>query len=431
MMPAWGIQTGVSPLCALLILLVPLAIAGLALINTGFGRARGAAHAMLSSLAAVAIAALVYCLWGCSWAGFPAGPRHLFMLGGKPWDWIGGAPLLLRAATLQSSTASLTLLLELFTVSLAALIPISTGAGRWRLRSVCISTAIFAGCTYPLFAHWVWGNGWLAQLGGNFGLGRGCLDPGGAGTVQALGGLSALSIAWILGPRRGRYVAGGGLTSIPGHNIVYVLFGCALLVPGWIGMNSAGAMLFAGVTPARIPLIAVNTVLSASISCLVALAVTRVRFGKPDASLCANGWVAGLVASSAVCCFVTPAIALVVGAVAGALVMLSVELLEVHLMVDDPGGAISVHVVAGLWGLLALGIFPRLSGTGGDSGQLLAQVVGVAALVGLMLPISFGLNWLQNRIDPQRVSPGGERMGTDLHELGGGAYPEFALRSEE
>jgi Amt family ammonium transporter len=280
-----------------------------------------------------------------------------------------------------------------------------------------------AGWTYPLFAHWVWGGGWLAQLGSSYGLGRGLLDSGGASTIQVVGGLTALTVVWIIGPRRGKYAQDGIAPAIPGHNIVYVLLGALLIVPGWIALNAAGAILFVGAAPSRTPLIAINTVLSAAAACLAALFITRVRFGKPDASLCANGWVGGLVASSAVCAFVSPLLAIGVGLIAGGLVTGAVELLELRLSVDDPGGAISVHAVAGIWGLLAVGIFVP--------GQMLAQVVGVASLLGVVLPLSYSLNWLLDRVHPQRTDSEGERLGMDLHELGAGAYPEFMIHNEE
>jgi Amt family ammonium transporter len=422
-------------ICGVLLVLVPLTLAGLSLINTGFGRARSAATTMLSSLAAIAIAATLYCLVGFSWEGVAGGSSHFLMLGGKPWDWIAAEPLLMRGVVFNGSSASMAILLQVFLVGIAALIPISSGADRWRLRSTCISTVMLAVWTFPLFAHWVWGGGWLAQLGSNFNLGQGFLDAGGAGTVQVVGGVSALAITLILGPRRGKYIEGGGSAAVPGHNVIYVLFGCAVVVPGWIAMNSAGAILFAGISPSRIPLIAVTTLLSAAASCLATVVATRMRFGKPDASLCANGWLGGLVASSAVCCFVTPAVAIVIGLIAGMLVAIAVEALDIYASVDDPGGAVSVHAVAGIWGLLAVGIFPHIADSslaaGGMSGQFLAQVVGVATLLGLVFPMVFGLNWILNRIDPQRVEHRGERIGMDLHELGGGAYPEFVIRTEE
>jgi Amt family ammonium transporter len=384
---------------------------------------------MLASLAAIAVAALAYCIFGFSWEGVAGGPAHTFIVGGRPWDWLARAPLCLRGMAPGNIRETLEVLLQVFAVGLAALIPLSAGADRWRMSASCLSTALLAGWTYPLFAHWVWGGGWLAQLGSNYGLGRGFLDAGGASTIQVVGGLTALNIVWIIGPRRGKYAEGGIASAIPGHNIVYVLFGALLVVPGWIALNTTGAILFAGAAPAQSAMIAINTVLSAAAACMAALIITRIRFAKPDASLCANGWVSGLVASSAVCAFVSPLSAIGIGLVAGALATFAVELLELRMAVDDPGGAISVHAVAGIWGLLAVGLFA--GGQQDHAGQLLAQVVGVATLLGVVLPMSYGLNWLLDRFCPQRTDREGDRLGMDLHELGAGAYPEFMIHSDE
>lgn len=436
-------ETSVA-LCIVFVLLVPFACAGLSLINTGLGRSRSAAHSMLASLCVMAVAAGVYFVCGFAWQGFVGRPAHVFNLAGKGWDWIAAEPLFMRGVELDGSPASLAAWLGMLSVGLAALIPLGAGADRWRLTACCASTALLAGWTYPLFAHWVWGGGWLAQLGANYGLGHGFVDAGGSSTIQALGGLTALSIAWILGPRRGKYTPEGMPTAIPGHNAVFVLFGCLLALLGWLGLNAAGAILFTGTEPARVVLIAVNTTLAAGAAALTAAATTRIRFGKPDASLSANGWVSGLVASSAACAFVTPGAALVIGGVAGALVTFAVEWLESHLAVDDPGGAISVHALGGIWGVLALGLFAHFpgrvlsvigdplhaSGSGG-SGQFLAQLVGVATLLGFVLPLTYGLNRLLDRFYPQRVAVEGERQGMDLHELGAGAYPEFATHTDE
>ena len=409
--------------CMVLAAIIPLALAGLVLMSTGLGRTRSAAHSMLASMAAIAVAALVYCMVGFSWEGIAGGAAHSVSVMGKQWNWIAAAPFCLRGLVPGATRANLQVLLQVFAVAFAALIPLSAGADRWRISASCFSTALLAGWTYPIFAHWVWGGGWLAQLGNNYGLGRGFLDSGGASTIQVVGGLTALSIVWIIGPRRGKYAADGIAPAIPGHNIVYVLFGALLLVPGWIALNAAGALLFAGAAPAQTPLIAINTMLSAAAACLSALIITRIRFGKPDASLCANGWVGGLVASSAVSALVSPLMAIGVGLIAGGLVTAAVELLELRLSVDDPGGAISVHAVAGIWGLLAVGVLVP--------GQILAQVIGVATLLGVVLPLSYGLNWLLDRVHPQRTSSEGDRLGMDLHELGAGAYPEFVIHNEE
>jgi ammonium transporter, Amt family len=390
-------------LCLVFILLVPLAIAGLALINTGLGRSRSAAHAMTCSLCVVSVALLVYFALGSAVRAQPLPhmvPQPAFFMRGMEWG----------------SLPALTVLLALCSVGLAAQIPLGAAADRWRLGSACISTALFAGCTFPLFARlvggfWLWGDGNIRD--------------GGSGIVQVTGGLTALSIAWLLGPRQGKYPPKGMPAAIPAHNQVFVLFGCMLAWVGWLGLNSAGAMLYTGMRPEGSVLVVINTTFAAASGALTAAVVTRIRFRRPDASLIANGWMAGLVASSAGCAVLKPATAIITGIVAGGLVVLSVEWFELHLKVDDPCGSISVHGVCGIWGLLAAGIF-----TGG-AGQFTAQIVGIATLLGFIFPMTYGLNWVLNRFIPYRVSPDGERQGLDLHELGADAYPEFVVHADE
>jgi Amt family ammonium transporter len=388
---------------------------------------------MMASLSVIAVAGLVYLVCGFAWEGYIGRPSHVLTLAGKAWSCIAGEQFLFRGLEFNVSAVSFAAWLQLLTVGMAATIPLGAGADRWRLGAICASAALMAGCTYPLFAHWVWGGGWLAQLGTNYGLGRGFVDAGGASTIQVLGGLTALSMAWILGPRRGKYSIDGVPTAIPGHNAVLVLFACLLMMVGWVGLNSAASMLFTGSEPQRTVLIAINTIVAAAAGALTAAAITRIRFGKPDASLTANGWAGGLVASSAACAFIAPAAAVGIGLVAGMLVTFSVEWLELRLAVDDPGGAISVHAVAGVWGVMAVGVFAHFPGHSpfGDSGQWLAQLTGVATLIGFVLPLTYGLNWLLNRFYPQRVAPEGERQGMDLYELGAGAYPEFITHTDE
>jgi Amt family ammonium transporter len=444
-MPAPKLTEVTTVACLFFIFLVPLAGAGLALMNVGLGRTRSAGHMMMASLLALAVAGIAYFVCGFAWQGFIGGPAHVFSLSGKNWNWIAADPFFFRKLSFDGSATSLTALFQMFCVGLAALIPLGSGADRWHLRASCLSTGVLAAWTYPLFAHWAWGGGWLAQLGVNYGIGRGFLDVGGAGSIQALGGLTALAITWILGPRHGKYSADGMAPAIPGHNSVFVLFGCVLTLVGWFGLNSAGAILFTGGEPSGAALIGINTLLAASASALTAAFITKIRFGKPDASLTANGWVGGLVASSASCAFVSPAEAVVIGSVAGALVTFSVEWFEMRVEVDDPGGAVSVHAVGGIWGLLALGVFGQFQrpvlNVAGDSlpvamngivsGQWLAQLIGVATLLGFVLPMTYFVNRLLNRFYPYRVSIEGERQGMDLHELGAGAYPEFMTHSDE
>ena len=432
-----------SAICIFCVLLVPFALAGLSLINAGLGRSRSAAHSMLASLCVLAVAWLVYFTCGFAWQGFNGRPGHLLTVAGRQWNWIAAQPFFFRGLKLDGSPASLSAWLQMLSVGLAALIPLGSGADRWRLSASCLSTALLAGCTFPLFAHWVWGGGWLAQLGINYGLGHGFVDAGGSSSIHALGGLTALAIVWILGPRRGKYTMDGMPAAIPGHNIVFVLFGCLLALVGWLGLNCAGAILFAGTESGRVVLIAVNTTLASASAALMVAAITRLRFGKPDASLSANGWVSGLVASSAACALVNPAVAVSIGLASGVLVTFAIEWLESRLAVDDPGGAISVHAVAGCWGVLALGLFasfpgpalsrvsnPKLLPGGAGTGQWMAQLVGIATLFGFVFPLTYSLNWLLDRFYPQRVAEEGERQGMDLYELGAGAYPEFVTYTE-
>lgn len=419
-----------AALCGLLILLIPMAYAGLAMMNSGLGRSRSAVHSMMASLTVIGVAAVVYMICGFAWQSVPGGAAYALVAGGKAWNWLGTGHLFFGGLDPDGSSTLLIACFGMFACALAAMIPLGAGAERWRLGAAALSTALLAGWTYPLFAHWAWGGGWLADLGGSFGIGGGFIDAGGAGTIQAMGGLSALSVAWLLGPRRSKFSQEGMPMAIPGHNAVFTTFGCFLALIGWFGLNSAAAILFYGATPARVPLIAVNTMLSAASALLAAALVTRTRFGKPDASLSANGWIAGLAASSAGAAFQVPAEALMVGLVAGALVTFSVEWLELHLKIDDPGGSISVHVVGGIWGLIAAGFLGRFPGVYNE-GQWLAQVIGVATLLGFVFPMIYGSNWVLSRITAYRAAPDGERQGMDLHELGANAYPEMVSHLED
>jgi ammonium transporter, Amt family len=408
-----------------LLLVAPLAPAGLALLNTGLGRSRSAAQSLLGSLLMIGVASLIFALVGATIADGAAGVGHIAIIDGKPWNWAGTGWWFLQGLDAAPARGQLAVLFDLIALALAVLIPWGSGADRWRLTAGAASAALIAAVFFPFFAHWTWGGGWLSKLGVNFSLGAGFLDVGGAATVHVLGGLSALSVIWITGSRRGKFPKEGLSTAMPGHNAVYILFGCLIALVGWLAFNMAGALLWLGVAPSALPLTAVNTLLSASGAIAATFTMTRARFGKPDASLCANGWLAGLVASSACASFVSPIGAIFTGLVAGIGVPLLVEFLELAMSVDDPAGAISVHGVGGLWGLIAAGLFAP------QPGQFVAQLMGIATLLGLMLPAIYFLFVLLNRFVPFRVDADGERIGMDLHELGGGAYPEFVIHRDD
>lgn len=416
-----ALQTSDVLIFALLVL-ATLAVAGVSLINVGLGRARSAAQSLLGCLTIIAVAAIAYAALGASLAG-PGGAA--FSLGGKTWSWIGFSPLFLSKLAASPLDAQLGVMFGLLGAALAGIIPWGAGADRLRLLAGCAAAAVLSGFVYPLFAHWAWGGGWLAHLGSDFSMGNGFLDAGGAATIHVTGGLAALAVIWIAGPRKGKFPKEGLATAMPGHNVVYVLFGSLLALAGWMAWNAAGALLWLHDQPVSLVVNAINTVLAAAGALVATFIVTSIRFGKPDASLCANGWLAGLVTSSACSAVVSPTAALFVGVVAGIATPLLVEVLELALSIDDPSGAIVVHLCSGLWGLFAAGVFAP------GKGQFMAQLVGIAALLGVILPLLYGLFALLNRFVPFRVDADGERLGMDLHELGGGAYPEFVLHRDD
>lgn len=410
-------------LMLVLLLLAPMAIAGVALVNAGLGRSRSAAQSMLGSLVVISTAVIAFAIVGSAIAA-PSERDFVFHIAGKPWDWAGFGRLFAAGFTSTAPHAQLAFLFQLLSAGFVALIPWGSGADRLRMPAGAAIAAISGAVLFPFVAHWVW-SGWLAQLGVNFSQGNGFVDGGGAGPVHALGGLAALAVIWIAGPRKGKFPREGLSTAMPGHNVVYVLFGCIVALVGWLAWNMAGALLWVGVAPSGLVVVAVNTFLSAAAALVATFSVTRIRFGKPDASLCANGWLAGLVTSSACAAVVSPLAALFAGLVAGIFTPLLVELFELALSIDDPSGAVSVHGAAGLWGLIAAGIFAP------QSGQFVAQLVGVSTLLGLMLPLVYLLFALMNRVIAFRADPDGERLGMDLHELGGNAYPEFVVHRDE
>jgi len=395
--------------------LIPLAIAGTALITTGLVRSRNAAHAMLTSICAMAAAACAWVVCGQAIAGWNGGPAGTLKLGGQTWNWIWAGGLFMIHLPAINSPALMVAVFGTLTAGLVAQIPLGSGAERWRLGAACASAALMGGVIYPLFLHWAWNGGWLAQFG--------FADAGGSGVIHGVGGVAALGVAWLLGPRRGKYTSDGMPLAAPGHNATFVLFGCLISLPGWIAVNLTAAMLFHTIAPQQALVIVIDTSVAAAAAALAAAAITRFRFGKPDASLTANGWVSGIAAVSAGCASLSPLAAILVGLVAGVLAPLSVELLELRLKVDDPGGSVSVHAVGGIWGLIAPSILVQM--------PVIPQLIGIATVLGFILPVSYGLNKLIGIALPFRVSKDGERQGMDLHELGAGAYPEFMTHTDD
>jgi Amt family ammonium transporter len=292
---------------------------------------------------------------------------------------------------------------------------------------------------YPLFGTWVWGGGWLAMLGKNFGLGHGHVDFAGSSVVHMTGGVLAFVGAWLLGPRIGKYNSDGTPNAIPGHNIPMAVIGTFILAFGWFGFN-AGSTL-AG-TDLRIAVVAVNTMLASATGAMAAtIWMWCVRTKKPDTSMMCNGMLAGLVAITAPCAFVTAGASCFIGLVSGILVVESVFFVERKLRIDDPVGAISVHGVNGAWGCLALGLFADgtygdgwngVAGTVkglfyGDASQFLAQSIGVLTNIIYVGLIGLVIFKLIDMLVGSRVEPLSELEGLDIPEMGTPGYVGVVL----
>jgi Amt family ammonium transporter len=316
----------------------------------------------------------------------------------------------------------------------ALTIPTGSMAERWKLSAFVIYGFVASAVIYPLFANWAWGGGWLSTLGKYTGLGHGYVDFAGSGVVHLTGGVMAFTGAWVLGPRIGKYVKGEA-RAIPGHNLPMAILGCFILAFGWFGFN-AGSTL-AG-TDLRISVVATNTMLASASGAFLAFLVTWRKYGRPDPSMSANGMLAGLVAITAPCAFVNAPFAVLIGAVAGVIVVYAALYVENKLKVDDPVGAIAVHGVNGAWGLIALGLFadgtyggglnggPDAGVAGlfyGDGKQLVAQMIGIVANVVWVGLSSFALFKVLDATVGMRVTPEQEVQGLDFNEVSAPAYP--------
>jgi Amt family ammonium transporter len=286
------------------------------------------------------------------------------------------------------------------------------GAG-YLIYSMLVSALI-----YPIFGSWAWGGlykggGWLEGLG--------FIDFAGSTVVHSIGGWAALAGAIVLGPRMGKYTKDGNIRPILGHNMPLAALGVFILWLGWFGFNPGST------TAANkdIAMIFVNTNLAAAAGCVLAMATSWIKFGKPEIGMSLNGALAGLVAITSPCASVTPLSAVIIGAAAGVIVVLSVLFFD-RIRVDDPVGAISVHGVCGAWGTLAAGIF----NIGGTSAKIIGiQILGITACFLWVFPTAFVLFKLIDKTVGLRVSQEEELEGLDIAEHGGNAYPDFEVSS--
>ncbi|MEK7774128.1 MAG: ammonium transporter [Deltaproteobacteria bacterium] len=424
--------------------------AGFAMAETGFTQAKNAGHTMAMNFMIYVLGMLGY--WVCGFALQMGGVGGVATLGGgatlnneftislfgKDFGLFGTTGFFLSGMSYDAVIFTVFLFQMVF-MDTTATIPTGSMAERWTFKSFVFYGLFISAIVYPLYANWVWGGGWLSQLGKNFGLGHGHLDFAGSSVVHMTGGVAGLAGAMVLGPRIGKFKSDGTPVAIPGHHIPMAIVGCFILAFGWFGFN-AGSTLAGG--DFRIGVVATNTMLAGAAAAFSSMIYMWFRYGKPDISMSANGMLAGLVAITAPCAFVNSVSAVIIGAIAGVLVCVSVFFIEQRLKVDDPVGAISVHGVNGLWGVLALGLFADGTyGDGfngvtgavrglfyGDASQFSAQVVGAVTNIVFVFITMYVFFWVLDKIVPLRVPREHEIEGLDQHEVSVIAYPDFGVR---
>ncbi|MGD0769455.1 MAG: ammonium transporter [Tepidisphaeraceae bacterium] len=437
--------------------------AGFALVETGMCRAKNAAHTMSMNFLVYSLGMIGFFFCGFAFmmggvnaspagSGAPlvGGPQSLSLYGGntlnhmlylpiagKSWGICGLSGFSLSGNSISPGALVLFLYMMVF-MDTTATIPTGALAERWSFKSFSIFSVCVGAFLYSAYGCWMWGGGWLAALGVNAGLGHGAVDYAGSSVVHLQGGALAFILARTIGPRIGKYDEDGNPRPIFGHHMPMVMFGTFVLAFGWFGFNAGSSL--SGMTD-RIGLIAVNTMLASGASTVAACLFMWKTYGKPDPSVMCNGMLGGLVAITAPCAFVSPPAAFFIGVVAGLLVVASVLFME-RKGIDDPVGAISVHGTAGLWGVLAVGLFAN--GTYGDGynhvagnvvglfygdhspNQLFAQTIAAVTCLAWNIIVGGIVFHLIGRwTGSNRVRPEIEIAGLDVPEMGAPGYPEF------
>jgi Amt family ammonium transporter len=418
--------------------------AGFALVETGFAREKNVAHTMAMNFLVYSIGVVGYWLVGfglqmggvgtVSSLGLGSGLSQEFsvIIAGKSHGLFGTTGFCTPPSIMTPALAALFMFQVVF-MDTTATIPTGALAERWKFSAFMLFSFMVATVIYPVYGNWVWGGGFLSALGKNFGLGHGHVDFAGSSVVHMTGGVLAFVGASLLGPRHGKFDYHGEPQAIPAHNIPMLVTGTFILAFGWFGFN-AGSTLSGMDT--RLAVVAMNTMLASASGALGGTFWAWKRFGKPDVTMMCNGMLAGLVAITAPCAFVASWSALLIGAIAGMLVIESALFVERRLRIDDPVGAISVHGACGAFGVLALGLFADGSyGDGlngvvggvrglfyGNPGQFIAQLVGIGTnlvWVGTAAAASF---LLVERITGHRPALSDELRGLDVSEMGMEGY---------
>jgi ammonium transporter, Amt family len=436
--------------------------AGFALLTCGLVRKKNAGHLMMLNFAAYVFAFLAYYAVGYAFqfgaVAVNAAPVNLggtptlnhFLLGSGSWGFLGGRGFFLSGPGYDAGSLCLTLF-EVVFMETAGYIIVGAICERINFWSFLLCELFMGAILYPIFGCWVWGGGWLSQVGATLNLAHGYVDFAGSTVVHAVGGFAAMALAVILGPRLGKYGPDGKVKVFPAHNLAFVVTGTFILLFGWMGFNPGSTL---GASDLRISVIAVNTNLAAVAGSAVALLLWYMMFGKPDITMACNGMLAGLVAITAPCAFVSPNSAVIIGILAGVVVCLGVLFNDRVAKIDDPCGAISVHGYCGWLGAVCVGIFADgtygagWNGIGasnylghagqgvtglihGDTRQFLCQLMGATLCAAWAFGATYAVFGVVNKVKSMRVSPEAELEGLDVPEFGLKSYPEDAAVTME
>ena len=380
--------------------------AGFAMVEAGFTRAKNSINIMMKNLMDFSMGTLAF------WAlGFG------LMFGASSSGWLGTSGFFLSDFTVGGDPWVLAFwMFQVVFAATAATIVSGAMAERTKFTGYMLYSVFICGIIYPVFGSWTWGGlfhggGWLEKLG--------FIDFAGSTVVHSLGGWAALAGAIVLGPRIGKFTKDGKVRPILGHNLPLAALGVFILWLGWFGFNPGSTTA----ASKDIAMIFVNTNLAAAAGAVLAMFTSWMRIGKPDVGMSLNGALAGLVAITAPCANVTPSSAVIIGAIAGIIVVLSVFFFD-KIKVDDPVGAISVHGVNGAWGTLAAGLF----NIGGTSAKIIGvQLLGIGACFVWTFVTALILFKIIDKTVGLRVTPEEEREGLDYTEHGGTAYPDFEV----
>ncbi len=388
--------------------------AGFAMVETGFTRAKNAGNIIMKNIMDFSVGSIMFWLLGFG-----------LMFGTSVDGFIGIPDLFVKGSYDFGIPTFAFLIFQTVFCATAATIVSGAMAERTKFISYLVYSVLISGLIYPVVGHWIWGGGWLSELGFH--------DFAGSTVVHSVGGWAALIGAKILGPRIGKYNEDGSANAIPGHSLTLGALGVFILWFGWFGFNPGSQLAAAGTdNMMAISKIFITTNLAAAVAAVFAMFYTWIRSGKPDVGMTLNGALAGLVAITAGCDLVSPGGAAIIGALAGILVVVGSEFVENVLKVDDPVGAVAVHGINGAFGTLMVGVFAETGGLvyGGGTALFAAQAAGVGAVFVWTTVLAFAVFKVVDLTIGLRVTDKEENVGLDLKEHGAISYADFALREE-